>query len=73
VAIDASFFFHAPQEFQRFLGLLGLMALIVLPQNFVAGSIDDRRFHRCRADVEPNQEFSAMIVRPLRRQRSDLQ
>ena len=73
MAVDADFFFHSPQEFQRLLRLLGLVTLIVLPQNFVAGSIDDRGFHRGRANIEPNQKLSVMIMRSLRRQGSYLQ
>ncbi len=47
VAVDADFGFNAPQEFERLLRLLGLVALVVLPQDLVGvgfhhGGLDRR-------------------------------
>ena len=57
-AIDADFGFHALQEFQSLLRLLGLVALIVLPQDLVGCRIDHHGFYRGRADVESDQELA---------------
>ena len=62
VRIDAGFGFHALQEFQRLFRLLGLVALIVLPEHLVARSIDDHRFHRGRAHIQPHQKLDLAIV-----------
>jgi hypothetical protein len=70
--VDADFFFYAPQELQRLFGLLGLVALVVLPKNFVGSRVDDGCFHRRRTHIEPNHELGVMIVRPLGRQWGDL-
>ena len=62
VRVDADFGFHALQEFKGLFRLLGFVALIVLPESLIAGGIDDHRFHRGRADVEPDQKLDCAIV-----------
>ena len=57
MAVDAKIGFHALEELERLLGLLGFMALVVLPENLVSCRVDGDRFNRGRADVEPNHEF----------------
>src|SRR5579862_8481088 len=63
MAIDADFSLHAPQEFQAFLWLLGLMALIVAPQHLVGSRIRNHRFHRGGTHVETHEKLRLMIVR----------
>ena len=46
VAIDADVGFHAAQKFQRLLRLLGLVALVVLPQDLIRRRIHHHGFHR---------------------------
>ena len=43
--VDADFGLHALQKFQRLLRLLGFVALIVLPQHLIAGSVNHDSFH----------------------------
>ncbi len=50
------------QELEALLGLLGLVALVVLPQDLVGRRVDDHRLDRGRADVEPDVE--ALVVVP---------
>ncbi len=51
VRSNADFLFHALQEFQQLFRLLGLVALIVLPDHLVGFGVDDHGLHRGRADV----------------------
>ena len=46
VPINSNLEFHAFEEFQRLFGLLGLVALIVLPQNLVGRLVDHNSFDR---------------------------
>ena len=73
VAIDPDFFFHAAQKLQSLFRLLGFVALVILPQNLIGRRVNDGSFHCGRADVEPDQKVSVMVVRSLRRQGGDLQ
>ena len=49
--VDAGFRFHAPQKLQHLFRLLGFVALVVLPENFVGRGVDHNGFHRGRAHV----------------------
>src|SRR5215472_10154686 len=62
VLADAGLGLHAPQKFEAFLRLLGLMPLVVLPQDLVAGRIHYDRFHRGGAHIEPHHKFRRVIV-----------
>src|SRR6185312_7965954 len=66
MAIDYHFGLDALQKFQRLLGLLGFVALVVLPQHAVAVRLDSDRLHRGGSHIEPDQEPGLVIVRPLR-------
>jgi hypothetical protein len=70
--INADFFLDAAQKFQRLLGLLGFMPLVVLPQSFVSGRVHHNRFDRGRSDIQSDHEFRVVIVCPLRRRGSYL-
>ena len=59
VTVHADLGFHAAQKFQRLFRLLGFVALVVLPEDLISGSIDDRRLDRGRAHVEANQEIAS--------------
>ena len=69
---DADFCFHAAQKLQGLLRLLGFVALVVLPENFVARGFHHHRFHGGRTDVEPHQELRMVVVRLLIRRGRDL-
>ena len=71
-AVDADLGLHATQKFQCFFRLLGLVPLVVLPEDLVGRGVDHRRLHRGRANVEPYQEFSVVVVGLLKRSRRDL-
>ncbi len=71
-AVDADLVLHALQEFERLFRLLGFVPLVVLPEDLVGRGVDHRRFHRRRADVEPDQELRVMVVRLLIRRRGNL-
>ena len=60
--IHGSIGFHALQELERLLRLLGFVALVVLPENRVARSIDNYCFHGRRAYIQANQEFDCAIM-----------
>ena len=51
VRSNADFVLHALEEFEQLLRLLGLVALVVLPDHLVGFGIDDDGFHRGRAHV----------------------
>ncbi len=51
VRSDASFVLHALEELQQLLGLLGFVALVVLPDDLVGFGFDDHGLHRGRADI----------------------
>ena len=51
VRSDADFLFHALEEFQQLFRLLGLVALVVLPDHLVSFGLDDDGLHRGRADI----------------------
>ncbi len=51
VRSDADFVLHALEEFQQLLRLLGLVALVVLPDHLVGFGVDDDGLHRGRAHV----------------------
>ena len=54
--------FHPLQELERLLRLLGLVALIVLPENLVGRGFDDDGLHRRRADVESDKELGLLVM-----------
>ena len=64
-AVDADLGFHALQEFEGLLRLLGLVALVVLPEDLVSRCVDHDRLHRRRADIEADQVLRLMVVRLL--------
>ena len=66
LAIDAHLGFHAFQELEAFLRLLGFVALVVLPKDLVGGRIYDNCLDRSRPDVESNEKLGDVVVRLLR-------
>jgi hypothetical protein len=48
--------FKTLQEFEDFLRLLGVVPVVVLPEDLVGGGIDDDGFHRGRTDVQADEE-----------------
>ena len=64
---DSYFALHPFQEFENLLRLLGIVALIIPPEDLVIGGIHDHRFNRGRADIQAHHESHALIQ--LRRHR----
>ena len=64
---NADFAFHALEEFQQLLRLLGFVALVVLPDHLVGFSIDDDCLDRRGANIHTDG-----VDRPTTRLRSDL-
>ena len=54
--LDARVRFHALQELQAFFGLLGVVALVVAPDDVLRGQVNHHRLHRGRADVQANHQ-----------------
>jgi hypothetical protein len=52
---NADFGFHAAQKLEHLFRLLGLVALVVLPENGVAGGIDHHGLHRGGTNVHPDK------------------
>ncbi len=57
---DADFLFHALEEFQQLLRLLGLVALVILPDHLVGGGLDHHGLHRGRAHVHADGVYRLM-------------
>ena len=47
---------EALQELQHLFRLLGVVPLIILPEDLVRGGVDHHGFHRRRADVHADEE-----------------
>ncbi len=58
VRSDADLVLHALEEFQQLLRLLGLVALVVLPDHLVGFGFNDYGLHRGRADVHADRVHS---------------
>jgi hypothetical protein len=65
VPVDSHLRFHAAQEFQGLFRLLGLVTLVVLPQNLVALGIYDGRLDCGGTDVKPYKKLRVVVVRFL--------
>ena len=63
VAVHAHFRLNAAQELQGLFRLPGLVALVILPENFVGRGIDDNGFHGGGTNVEAHHEPCLVIVR----------
>ena len=50
------------QKFEHLLGLLGIVALVILPENLVGGGVDHHGFHRGRADVHADEEVFHVVI-----------
>src|SRR5690242_4067473 len=50
------FSFEALAELEDLFGLLGVVPLVIAPEDLVAGGVDDDGFDRGRANVHPDQE-----------------
>src|SRR5262249_60404242 len=59
---NGEFFLDAFEEFQDLFRLLGLVALIILPENFVFRRIDYDRLHGRRSNVEADVELFVILV-----------
>ena len=55
VRSNADFLLHAFEEFQQLLRLLGLVPLVVLPDDLVSFGVDDDRLHRRRANIHADR------------------
>ncbi len=53
---DSGFDFHSVKEFQALLGLFGVVALVVAPDNLLGGSFHDNTLHCCRADIQSDHQ-----------------
>ena len=53
---------EALQKFEDLLRLLGVVALIVLPENLVGSGVDHHGFHRGRADVHADEEVFVHVA-----------
>ena len=56
---NADLLFHAGEELHYLLRLLGVVALVVRPEDLVVGRIDDHRFYRGRAYVQTHHQRRA--------------
>src|SRR5439155_3852883 len=54
--LDARVGLHALQELQALFGLLGVVALVVAPDDVLGRQVDYYRLHRGRADVQANHQ-----------------
>ena len=54
--LDAGVCFHALQEFQTLFRLLGVVALIVAPDDLVRRGVHHHGFHRGRADIKADDQ-----------------
>src|SRR4029079_5747273 len=53
----------ALQEFKRLLWLLGLVALVILPEHFVASGLHHNSLYRRRTHIETNHELGLVVAR----------
>jgi hypothetical protein len=63
MAVDADLGLHSLQKFERLLGLLGLVTLIVLPESLIRGYIHNDCFYRGGTDIEADQVLRVVVVR----------
>src|SRR5262249_41647117 len=59
---NGELFLDAFEELQDLLRLLGLVALIILPEDSIFYRIDHNRLHRRRSDVEADVELFLMLI-----------
>jgi hypothetical protein len=57
----------ADQELQHAIGLFRVVATIVVPQDLTIGRVDDYGFHRGRAYVESNDDWSVHLTSKRRK------
>ena len=62
VAANAGVLLHPLEELQCLFRLLGLVPLVVLPEDFIGGRIDNHGLYGGRTNIESNHEFILLIM-----------
>src|SRR2546430_1456212 len=62
VAANAGVLLHPLEELQCLFPLLGLVPLVVLPEDFIGGRIDNHGLYGGRTNIDSNHELVLLIV-----------